>query len=174
MLAVVFAAGLAGCRHKTVVTIPMGSHAPIALEIPVAGDAPVEIATLPEPELPPLTVPAARPVPRRRSAPTEKDDSQPASTPSTDAEQAALAIGSLSSGGDTSPQSRQEAQNLIAAIVKRIAALPAKTADARKTQIRQVRNFLDQAQQALNSGDAEGAKNLATKARLLMDDLEKK
>jgi hypothetical protein len=37
-----------------------------------------------------------------------------------------------------------------------------------------VRHFLDQAQQALNSGDADGAMNLATKAKLLMDDLEKK
>jgi hypothetical protein len=36
-----------------------------------------------------------------------------------------------------------------------------------------VRNFLEQAQQALNSGDADGATNLATKARLLMDEVEK-
>ena len=64
-------------------------------------------------------------------------------------------------------------RDLIASILKRIAALPAKT-DAQKKQIRQIRNFIDQAQKALNSGDAEGARNLATKAGLLMDDLEKK
>jgi len=91
-----------------------------------------------------------------------------------EAEPAAVAIGALTTGGDAAPQSRQQAQDLIASILKRIAALPAKTADAQKRQIRQVRNFLDEAQKALKSGDAEGAKNLATKAKLLMDDLEKK
>jgi hypothetical protein len=89
-------------------------------------------------------------------------------------EPAALAIGSLSTGGDAAPQSQQQAHDLIASILKRIAALPAKTADAQKKQVRQIHNFIDQAQRALNSGDAEGAKNLATKANLLMDDLEKK
>ena len=63
---------------------------------------------------------------------------------------------------------------MISSILRRIAALTAKTADAEKRQIRQVRHFLDQAQQALRTGDTEGAKNLATKARLLMDDLEKR
>ena len=63
---------------------------------------------------------------------------------------------------------------MISSILKRIAALSTKTADAEKPQIRQIRHFLDQAQQALNTGDTEGAKNLATKARQLMDDLEKK
>jgi hypothetical protein len=33
---------------------------------------------------------------------------------------------------------------------------------------------VEQAQQALTSGDSDGAINLATKARVLMDDLEKK
>jgi hypothetical protein len=86
----------------------------------------------------------------------------------------AAAIGSLSSGGDSVGQSQQQAKDLIASILKRIAALPAKTADSKKGEVRQVKRFLDQAQQALNSGDADGAKNLATKAGLLMDDLEKK
>ncbi len=35
-----------------------------------------------------------------------------------------------------------------------------------------VRNFQKQAQQALKTGDAEGAKTLATKGKLLLDDLE--
>jgi hypothetical protein len=63
---------------------------------------------------------------------------------------------------------------MISSILKSLAALPARIADAQKRQVRQVRHFLDQAQQALNTGDTEGAKNLATKAHLLMDDLEKR
>jgi hypothetical protein len=87
---------------------------------------------------------------------------------------AELAIGSLSTGGDVTPEVQQQAQEMIASLLKRIAGLPAKTAEAQRRQIRQVRHFLDQAQQALSSGDAEGARNLATKARQLMDDLQKR
>jgi len=43
-----------------------------------------------------------------------------------------------------------------------------------RAQVRQVQQFVKQAQQALESGDAQGASTLATKAKLLMDDLEKK
>ena len=45
--------------------------------------------------------------------------------------------------------------------------------DAEKAQISKIRNFQRQAQEALTSGDLEGAKTLATKAKLLLDDLEK-
>jgi len=173
-LSLLFALGLAGCHHKTTLLYapPLGSLAPIQLETVTPPDPPPMIASLPAPELEPLPLPPPpRPVPRRRPAPKEESQSPvQASEPET----AALAIGALSTGGDAAPQSQQQARDLIASILKRIAALPAKTADAQKKQIRQIRNFTDQAQKALNSGDAEGAKNLATKASLLMDDLEKK
>jgi predicted AAA+ superfamily ATPase len=89
------------------------------------------------------------------------------------AEPAAMAIGTLSTGDDATPQSQQRVQNLIASIGKRIATLSSTVAAAKRRQVGQVRNFLEQAQQALNSGDADGATNLATKARLLMDEVEK-
>jgi hypothetical protein len=132
------------------------------------------VASLPPPQLedlPPLPVPP--PAPRKRPATAPKEAQTPVQVAGASAP-AALAIGELSAGGDSTPQIQQQAKDLIAAILRRIAALPARTADAQKRQIRQVRHFLDQAQQALNSGDADGAKNLATKARLLMDDLEKR
>jgi len=172
-LTLVLVAALTGCRHKTAAfVIPKGAHAPIELEVPSSPDPPPTIATLPLPELAPLPSPPlpASP-PRKRTAPAPKEE-PPAQV--AEAAPAALAIGTLSTGGDPTPQSRNQAQQMIASIMKRIAALPARTADAEKKQIRQIRHFLDQAQQALNSGDAEGANNLATKARLLLDDLEKK
>ena len=161
-LTLVLVAALTGCRHKTAAfVIPKGAHAPIELEVPSSPDPPPTIATLPLPASPP----------RKRTAPAPKEE-PPAQV--AEAAPAALAIGTLSTGGDPTPQSRNQAQQMIASIMKRIAALPARTADAEKKQIRQIRHFLDQARQALNSGDAEGANNLATKARLLLDDLEKK
>jgi hypothetical protein len=175
-LSLILVAGLGGCHKHMRPALPHGVLAPVDLETASVPDD-VEIATLPPPELGPLpaTPPPAKPTPRKRPTPAPKEDVQqtPAQVAAA-AEPATLAIGALSTGGDATPQSQQQARDLIASIVKRIAALPARTADAQKTQIKQVKNFLDQAQQALNSGDAEGATNLATKARLLMDDLEKK
>lgn len=166
-------AGLAGCHRKQVAyTIPHGALAPVDLEPIPLPESPDLIATLPTPELEPLPIPPPPPKPAARKRPTPKEDAQPqgAGAPET----AALAIGALSAGGAATQQTQQQAQGLIDSIFKRIAALPAYTADTQKKQVRQIRNFVDQAQKALNSGDAEGANNLATKARLLMDDLEKK
>jgi hypothetical protein len=42
-----------------------------------------------------------------------------------------------------------------------------------KVTVAQTRTFLSQAQKALDSGDADGAHTLATKARLLLDELTK-
>jgi hypothetical protein len=171
MLGLGLALGVAGCRHtaKTLV-LPAAARAPIELEpIPSAEPLPM-IASVPAPELgtlPPPVTPA-----RRRRVPAAPAPAPPQVASA--AEPAAVAIGALSTGGDAAAQSPQQVKDLMASIVKRIAALPAKTADAQKTQVRQVKQFLDQAQQALDSGDAEGAMNLATKAKLLMDDVEKK
>jgi hypothetical protein len=175
-LALLLAIALAGCRHKNMpVVFPQIAHAPVELETPLSDSLPM-IEPLPEPELGdlPSLPPPARTVPRKKPA-TKEDAQVPSPAPvASEAETAAVAIGTLSTGGDAAPQAQQQAQDLIASIQKRIAALPAKTADAQRRQIRQVENFLKQAQDALNSGDGEGAKNLANKARLLMDDLEKK
>ena len=174
-LLLILTAGLAGCRHKAIrYVIPQGAQVPIELEDIPAPDSPPEIATLPELELPLPESTPPRPVPRRRQpTPAPKEDTQP-SVQVAMAESAALAIGDLSTGGDGVSQTHQQAQDLIASILKRIAALPRKTADAQKKQLSQISHFVDEAQKALTSGDAEAAQNLAIKARLLMDDLEKK
>jgi hypothetical protein len=83
------------------------------------------------------------------------------------------AIGALSSGGDPNSRTQQEATDLIGSIDRRLNALPAPKVESEKTQISKIRNFQRQAQEALTSGDLEGAKTLATKAKLLLDDLEK-
>lgn len=173
-LTLLLAFGLAGCRHKHLrQVLPQGVLAPVDLETVDDQDSLPEIATLPMPDLPLTPPPPPRPVTRRRPA-ASKEEPQPPVQVASAADPATLAIGALTTGGDAAPQSQQQAQDMIASIVKRIAALPAKIADVQKKQIRQIHNFLDQAQKALNSGDAEGASNLATKAKLLMDDLEKK
>jgi hypothetical protein len=171
------ALGLSGCFHKTplMVTLPLNT-------------APVELASAPEPENPPLIevppaeelpVPiaeaAATPRPRRRpaprpAAPTTTAPTQVASAEGVDEESA---IGALTAGGDATPQTRQEATELIASNDKRLKALPASIVKSQRSQINKIVNFQRQAQQALNTGDAEGAKTLATKAKLLLYDLDR-
>ena len=177
---VMLVVGVAGCHHKAPYVLPnAAATAPVALEpLPDAKDPPVIAAQQPVP-VPALTPPVQTPrTRRRRPAPAAAPPVAPAPAPPVQVAQAepptgAVAIGALSAGGEATPQSQQDARNLIGGIEKRLAALPAKTADAEKDQVRQVRYFLKQAQEALESGDAEGAKTLATKAKLLMDDMEK-
>jgi type IV secretory pathway VirB10-like protein len=172
-LSLLLVACIAGCRHKPpAFAIPHGAQVPIAIEEPPSPDPPLMIAEVPAPELAPLPPPPLPPpTPRKRPVPAPKEEPP---VQAAEAAPAVLAIGTLSTGGDPTPQSQHLAQDIISSIQRRISALSAKAAESQKKQVRQVRHFLDQAQQALNSGDAEGAENLATKARLLMDDLEKK
>jgi hypothetical protein len=172
-LGLLLATGLAGCRHKAIrFVIPQGAQVPIELQETTPPDSSPEIATLPPPELPISPAEPPKPPPRRRPVPTPKEDTQPP-TQVADAASVAVAIGTLSTD-DAKPEVQQQTQELITSIRKRIAALPSKTAAGQKKQLGQVSHFLDEAQKALNSGDAEAAQNLAIKGRLLMDDLEKK
>lgn len=167
--------GLGGCRHKAqVATLPM------VLE-------PVEIADIPEPDkLPMIEAPQIKlpPVPYATNAKPKREKKKPApkvappepvvvasAPPPPSPEE--TAIGALTAGGEANPQTKQEAEDLIASSEKRLNALSAAKAEEQKAQVSKVKNFLKDAQDALKSGDAEGAKTLATKAKLLLDDLEK-
>jgi ribosomal protein S20 len=168
--------GMAGCRHKQQLAPLPPVMAPVALEeIPEPDDLPMIEA--PTEKLPPVPVSTEAGKPKRKKkapkvvAPPEPPETQVASAagpPSPDA-----AVGALTAGGETNPQTKQEAQDLIASIDKRLNALPPQKAEEQKAQVSKVRNFWKDAQEALKSGDAEGAKTLATKAKLLLDDLEK-
>ena len=161
-----------GCAHKKLKSaLPVGVLAPVELEPAPTPNA--EIASLPPPQLAPLPPPPPpKPAPRRRPAP--KEEPQPPAQVASNVAPAPLALGALTAGGDTAPENQQQARDLIASILKRISDLPASIVEAEKKQVRQIKNFLDQAQQALSGGDTQGATNLATKAKLLLDDLEKK
>ena len=165
---------LSGCRHKPVRSpLPVGVLTPVELETPPVDESTTQIASVPQPE--PAPLPSVQPPapPRRRAASAPKEADQPIQVANNDVS-AALAIGALSAGGDSTTHTALQAQDVINAVLRRIAALSSQIASARKQEVRQVRNFIDQAQKALKSGDTEGAHTLATKAGLLMDDVEKK
>jgi ribosomal protein S20 len=168
--------GLGGCRHKAQVAILPAVLTPVALvEIPEPGNLPmVEVQ---QTNLPPVPVVASAGKPKRERKQPAPKASVPAPTqiasvaPPPSPEE--TAIGALTAGGETNPQTKQEAADLITSSEKRLTALPAQKAEDEKAQVSKVKNFLKDAQDALKSGDAEGAKTLATKAKLLLDDLEK-
>jgi ribosomal protein S20 len=168
--------GLGGCRHKAqVVTLP-AVLTPVALEeIPEPENLPM--VDVPPTKLPPVPVVASAGKPKReRKKPAPKapvpEPVQIASVaPPPSPEE--TAIGALTAGGEANPQTKQEAADLITSSEKRLNALPTQKAEDEKAQVSKVKNFLKDAQDALKTGDAEGAKTLATKAKLLLDDLEK-
>jgi hypothetical protein len=175
--------GLSGCfLHKKVaaVVLPVSTAPMVLASAPESENPPPLIETPPEEEIPvPIAEAAATPRPRRRPTPRPVNPAAtaPASTPTQVASAEGLgdesAIGALTAGGDASPQTRQEATELIASNDKRLKALPASTVKAQHSQINKILNFQRQALAALNSGDAEGAKTLATKAKLLLFDLDR-
>jgi hypothetical protein len=125
-------------------------------------------------KMPPVPIASAAAKPRReRRKPTAKPVPEPAQVVSTEPPAENSAVGALTSGGEANPRSQQEAADMIAANEKRLNALSAQILEEQKPQISQVKNFQRQAQEALTSGDDEGAKTLATKAKLLLDDLSK-
>jgi ribosomal protein S20 len=146
------------------------------VDIPPAANPPM-LEAAPENLLPtPIAAAAAKPKRERKKVVAKAAPApQPAPTQAVVAEPGsqAAAIGALTAGEEANPQTKQDAADLIVSIEKRLNSLPAQTTDEQKAQISKVRNFWRDAQAALKSGDAEGAMTLATKAKLLLDDLEK-
>jgi len=173
MLCVGLTVGLAGCRHKAQVATLPRVLAPVALaDIPESEHLPMVEA--PQIKLPPVPYAAnAKPKRERRKTAPKVVPPEPVQVASTAPSPEETAIGALTAGGEANPQTKQEAADLIASIEKRLNALSPQKADEEKAQVSKVRNFWKDAQEALKSGDAEGAKTLATKAKLLLDDLEK-
>jgi hypothetical protein len=172
--------GLSGCLHKKAqaVVLPV-SKAPMVLASATEPENPPMLEEPPPEELStPIAEAAAIPRPKRK--PTRPAAPASANTSPTTPPQVASveglgedsAIGELTAGGDATPQTRQDAADLIASNDKRLKALPASTVKAQRSQINKILNFQRQALNALNSGDAEGAKTLATKAKLLLHDLD--
>ncbi len=167
--------GLSGCLHrKPRATVPPLNLSPVALATPPPVNDPL-VLEAPVIVTPPVPIAAAAARPRReRRRPAKAAPITPAPIQTATAEglPEVSAIGALTAGGDSSPQRLQEAADLIASNDKRLKALPVKTVSAKRTEISKIINFQRQAQEALDSGDAEGAKTLATKVKLLLADLD--
>ncbi len=160
---------LAGCHRKVAVAPPPAPPHVAMISVP-----PPSHPSEPEPEIPlaePETIDAQLP---RRIGPRFRP------LPATPAQLAGLNppppapvdLGQLTAGGDSDTSAnRQQTMDLIQAQQKRLAAIPRNTAARHGQQVQQARLFLRQADDAWNKADLEGARTLATKAKLLLDEI---
>lgn len=174
--------GIIGCHKKPQAVVPPQAQAPVALAPASASVSDLMVESSPA-NMPAAPTAAAASKPKRERRKPQSPKAVPASPPVQVASAAdvageasangATAIGALTAGGDSSSQTRQDASELIAANEKRLSELSSGMLQDKKSQIKKIRNFQRQAQEALDSGDADGAKTLAVKARLLLYDLDR-
>jgi ribosomal protein S20 len=115
--------------------------------------------------------PIPPPVRHRRPPNPNPDDAATAPEPTPPATPAVSAIGQLSSGDPGN--SRQETENSIADIERRLNAINRTLSDSEQKTADHIREFLKQARAALASGDVEGANTLVAKAQVLLTELTK-
>ena len=84
------------------------------------------------------------------------------------------AIGQLTTGDSASGErTKHETADLIGATQQGLIAIKRSLSNDEKATAGQIHNYLKQAEQALENGDADGAHLLATKAKVLLDELMK-
>jgi hypothetical protein len=83
-------------------------------------------------------------------------------------------IGDLTTGDAAAGQQmKHHTTNLIAQTEQGLAAIKRPLSQEQQTTEEEIRTFLKQAKVALDNGDSDGAHTLATKAKLLLDELTK-
>jgi outer membrane biosynthesis protein TonB len=161
---------LAGCHRKAVVIVPppLPPVGPAVVSVPPPTHPPEpapEVVEVPPVPTPPPT-PPKRPV-HRRPAPAP-----PATTATAPAAAPPVELGQLSTGGEANNAAlRQGAEDLLRAQQKRLLALPPAVTAAHREQTERASLFLRDADDAWKKLDIEGTRTLATKAKVLLDEI---
>ncbi len=181
-LAIVALSWTTGCSH-----LPWRKTPPPKAQAPAIQPKPAPPAPAPKPTPPPVVAappPAPAPAPAAAPKPVKKHiyhhkpkpTAKPAATaaPAPPAPEANSLVGMLSEGDAAgNPALRKQTNALIATTERRLQSLNSSRAASRKNTVAQVRLFLSQARQALAMNDLQGANTLATKAKILVDELLK-
>jgi hypothetical protein len=161
---------LAGCTHKNQVAQNQPLAPPIVDTPPKVEPSPTNLPppVISEPEQPapaaptPPPEPVKKPVKHKKPAPT--NTTQQASNGTE-----VPAIGQLTTADP--PNVRQQTDATIESTEKGLNSINRQLSDQEQKTAAQIREFLKQAKEALTSGDVDGAKNLATKAKVLLEEL---
>jgi outer membrane biosynthesis protein TonB len=192
------ALGTTGCSHKSA-SAPQQAQAP-PLQTGKGTLSPPETTQQQEksetPLASPLPPPSAQSVPLPPPTPKKvRKKPKPAPSKSTDTTQTAGAtpaangataqvstpvsgsgspIGQLTTGDSAlGERTKHETADLIGGTQQGLSGIKRSLTTDEQVTASQIRTFLKQAQQALDTGDTDGAHTLATKAKLLLDELTK-
>lgn len=157
-----------GCQHKVLVAaVPPPPVPMISVPPPSHSAEPEPLIDLEE--VPALTVQLPRqPLPRFRPLPTTQRQLARLLPPLPPP----IALGELTTGGEAGNDSlRQQTELLLRSQNQRLSALPNASVALHSRQVDDARLFLRQADEAWRKLDLEGARTLATKARLLLDEI---
>jgi hypothetical protein len=164
-----------GCVHKEKAQVQPPLAPPIEDAPPSKPDnAPVNlpppVVTLPEQTQPKVTEapppPPPKPAPRHRKKQAEGTQEAENNPPPE-----VSAAGQLSTG-DPNDQ-RQQTSNSLGDTEHKLNTIGRKLNDQEQKTSAQIREFIKEARAALNTGDVEGAKTLAQKAKVLLGELTK-
>jgi hypothetical protein len=189
---VLLTAFITGCRHKAKTVPPPAAQAPV---LPVSQSA----KNVPPPQMPPVTLPKvnpptpAKPAPQQKPKKPPRHKPKPAETNSEEqtakdqttaptSEQAAngaaasdiTPIGQLSAAGEsTNTSRRQSIVDEINATEKGLNDIKRSLSKEEQETETQARTFLTKAKDALKQEDLDAASTLATRAKVLLDELTK-
>lgn len=163
---------LTGCFHRV---HQMAQNQPLA--------PPIEDSASPKPEpaptsLPPpeVTIPLQQPLPQItppaepvKKPPRHKKPANASAQVASNGTPAVSAIGQLSTADP--PDMRQQTDASIESTEKTLNSITRKLNDQEQKTAAQIREFLKQARDALTAGNVDGAHTLATKAKVLLDEL---
>jgi hypothetical protein len=122
----------------------------------------------------PQTTAGAATTPGSQSAAQTAAQAAVPQTPAADHPAAVSPIGQLTTGDSAlGERTKHETADLIGETQQGLSAIKRGLSDEERVTAAQIRTFLKQAQQALDSGDNDGAHGWATKAKLLLDELTK-
>jgi hypothetical protein len=131
------------------------------------------------PQLPPVKPPKVKKS-RKKLSPSTAPTTTPATPVETEKVVAAnlpganSPIGELTTGDSAAgEQTKHDTANLIAQTEQGLAGIKGPLSHEGQTTEAEIRTFLKQARLALDNGDNDGAHTLATKAKLLLDELTK-
>jgi hypothetical protein len=165
---------LSSTQQQEKSTVPLASPLPqtSAQSFPLPPPTPKKVRHRTKPAPPPKPAETVQ----TATAPPEP----PPQTPPASVQQASMAapsaspIGQLTTGDTASGEkTKRETLDLIGSTQQGLLGIKRSLSDDEKTTLGQIRNYLKQAQQALETGDGDGAHLLATKAKALLEELAK-
>lgn len=176
-VAALLALVLSGCVHKAnqaqvqaPLAPPIEDTPPVKTQPPT--DLPPPVITPPQPAAGDNTAnsqthePASKPKPRK-PAPTKPTEQQEASN----SNPGVSAIGNLSTGDPA--DLRTQTENSLAATERGLRDIGRKLNDQEQKTAEQIGEFVKEARKALTTGDIDGARTLANKAKVLLTELTK-